>query len=151
MEADTQSGELWRDGLKVRLQQQPFLLLVALLDRAGEVVTRDELQRRLAAETFVDFDQGLNKAVNGLRFALRDRLQKPRFIETLPRRGYRFIGQLDRSETAVPVLQVRSLAVLPLENLSSDAGEEYFSDGMTEELICALAKIRGLRVISGPR
>ena len=148
-EADTQSGELRRDGLKVRLQQQPFQLLVALLDRAGEVVTRDELQRRLwPADTFVDFDQGLNKAVNGLRFALRDRLQKPRFIETLPRRGYRFIGQLERDETAVPVLQVRSLAVLPLENLSSDAGEEYFSDGMTEELICALAKIRGLRVIS---
>jgi len=99
-EADVRSGELWNSGIKVKLGEQPFSVLALLLSQPGEVVTRDELQRTLwPADTFVDFDRGLNKAINRLRDALGDSAETPRFIETLPRRGYRFIG---RVEPAVP-------------------------------------------------
>jgi len=93
-EVDTRSGELRRQGSKVKLQEQPFQVLVSLLERPGEVVTREELTKRLWPEnTFVDFERGLNKAINRLRDALRDNAEKPRFIETLPHRGYRFIAE----------------------------------------------------------
>jgi DNA-binding winged helix-turn-helix (wHTH) protein/Tol biopolymer transport system component len=96
-DADIHSGELWRNGLKVRIQELPFQVLASLLERAGEVITREELQKRLwPADTFVDFEQGLNKAINKLRHALGDDANKPRFVETLPRRGYRFIAPVDR-------------------------------------------------------
>src|SRR5436309_7685043 len=92
-EVDTRSGELRRQGSKVNLQEQPFQVLAVLLERPGEVVTRDELNKRLWPEnTFVDFERGLNKAINKLRAALRDNPEKPRYIETLPQRGYRFIA-----------------------------------------------------------
>jgi DNA-binding winged helix-turn-helix (wHTH) protein len=92
-EADLQSGELFRDGRKLRMQEQPFQVLVALLERPGEVVTREDLQQRLwPSDTFVDFDHSLNTAINKLRDALGDGAANPRFIETLPRRGYRFIA-----------------------------------------------------------
>ena len=92
-EADVRAGELTRDGRKVKLQEQPFQVLVFLLERAGEIVTREELQQRLwPADTFVDFDHSLNTAINKLRDALRDTAENPRFIETKPRRGYRFIA-----------------------------------------------------------
>ena len=92
-EVDRRSGELRKGGVRVRLAAQPFQVLIVLLDRAGEVVTREELQRHVwPADTFVDFDRGLNKAVNRLREALGDTADSPRFIETLPKRGYRFIG-----------------------------------------------------------
>jgi TolB-like protein len=161
-EVNARSGELFRQGAKVKLQNQLFQVLLALLERPGEVVTREELKRKLWPEnTFVDFDQGLNKAINGLRAALRDRAKKPRFIETLPQRGYRFIAPLEK--TAIDsggvmrtpdgvrpahAPRIDSLVVLPLENISGDPAEEYFSDGMTEELICAVARIGSLRVIS---
>jgi len=88
---------LWRNGLKVRIQQLPFQVLAFLLERPGEVITREELQKRLwPADTFVDFEQGLNKAINKLREALGDDANNPRFVETLPRRGYRFIAPVDR-------------------------------------------------------
>ena len=154
-EVDTRSGELRRQGSKVNLQEQPFRALVLLLERPGEVVTREELNKRLWPEnTFVDFERGLNKAINKLRAALRDNAEKPCFIETLPQHGYRFIAPV---ENIAPVRDrvgpqhppnIDSLAVLPLENLSGDPAQEYFSDGLTEELICAVARIASLRVIS---
>jgi DNA-binding winged helix-turn-helix (wHTH) protein/TolB-like protein len=95
-EVDLRAGELRRDGSKVRLQEQPFLLLAVLLESAGEIVTREELRKRLwAADTFVDFDHRLAVAVSKLRDALRDSAEKPKFVETVGRRGYRFMGQLE--------------------------------------------------------
>ncbi len=92
-EANLQSGELFRNGQKLRLQEQPFQVLVALLERPTEVVTREELRERLwPSDTFVDFDHSLNTAINKLRDTLGDGASNPRFIETLPRRGYRFIA-----------------------------------------------------------
>ena len=101
-------------------------------------------------DTFVDFERGLNKAINKLRAALRDDAEKPRFIETLPQRGYRFIAPVECLPQIVQQSPSRidSLAVLSLDNLSGDPTQEYFADGLTEELICAVARIGSLRVIS---
>jgi DNA-binding winged helix-turn-helix (wHTH) protein/TolB-like protein len=99
-EVDLRAGELRRDGGKIRLQEQPFLLLTVLLESAGDVVTREELRKRLWAEdTFVDFDHRLAVAVSKLRDALRDSAEKPLFIETVGRRGYRFVGQLESADS----------------------------------------------------
>jgi TolB-like protein/DNA-binding winged helix-turn-helix (wHTH) protein/Tfp pilus assembly protein PilF len=223
-----QSGEVRKGGMKIRVQQQPLKLLEVLLERPGEVVTREELRSRVwPNESFGDFDQAVNIAIAKLRSALGDSAENPRYIETLPKRGYRFIadvsfvdaeGQIRRPESppadspatdhghqiqgnglAVlpvtgggPQLQspglsvapqrrwprgriilavalvvslailsvflfpshrhaptsIRSLAVLPLENLSGDASQKYFSDGMTDQLITDLAQISALKVIS---
>ena len=90
-EVDLESGQLRKGGVKVRLQEQPFRVLSVLIERPGEVVTRDELRKRLwSDDTFVEFEQGLNTAVNRLRSALSDSANDPRWIETVPRRGYRF-------------------------------------------------------------
>ncbi|PYT24458.1 MAG: hypothetical protein DMG57_28495 [Acidobacteria bacterium] len=98
-EVDLQAGELRRQGYKVKLQDQPFQVLVMLLERPGEVVTREELQKKLwPADTFVDFERGLNRAINNLREALGDDADSPRFIETLPRRGYRFVAPVETTE-----------------------------------------------------
>jgi len=95
-EVDTRSGELRKSGRKIRLPEQSFQILELLLDRAGEVVTREELHQRLwPAGTFVDFDAGLNNAVRKLRDALADPAESPRYIDTLPRRGYRFIASVE--------------------------------------------------------
>ena len=203
-ELDPESGELRKQGLKIRLQGQPFQILQILLERPGNVVTREELQQRVwPANTFVDFDQGLYNATKKLREALGDSADTPRYVETLSRRGYRFIGTVNRNgsailpapevpptspaaETRAPrrklqlaialglgtaallgavlsvtpanlwqrllgkstVPQIRSLAVLPLQNLSADPEQEYFSDGMTDALITDLAQIGSLKVIS---
>ena len=93
-EADLQSGELTRRGRRVRLQEQPLSVLVMLLQRPGELVTREELHSRLWPDTTVDFDHGLNKAISKIREALADSALSPRFIETVSRRGYRFIGDV---------------------------------------------------------
>jgi TolB-like protein/DNA-binding winged helix-turn-helix (wHTH) protein/Tfp pilus assembly protein PilF len=210
-ELDCRVGELRKNGLRVRLQQQPFQVLAMLLERPGEVVGREELQKRLwPADTFVDFDHGLNKAINKVREALGDSAESPRFVETVARRGYRFLAEV-KVAGAVPVRiselepppppaaeareredlagklpmvgrflppivwrvfafvlillvaslaiwrlhswdrpspAIRSLAVLPLESLSSDASQDYFADGMTDELISDLGQISALRVIS---
>jgi TolB-like protein/DNA-binding winged helix-turn-helix (wHTH) protein len=195
-ELDLKAGELRKQGVKVKLQEQPFQVLATLLEHAGEVVTKDDLQQRIwAADTFVDFDHGLHSAITRLREALGDSSESPRFIETLARRGYRFVapvkligsatesgvaGGKDRLWTfggsvlagllggalllgAVLTLNlggarrwlwresnpaIRSLAVLPLENLSGDPAQDYFADGMTDALIADLSKISALRVIS---
>src|SRR5207247_6898157 len=100
-ELDRRSGELRREGLRVRLQEQPLRILEALLDARGEPVTREALRQRLwPDETFVDFDSGLNRAINRLRVALGDEADNPRFIETLERRGYRFIAPVGAPEPA---------------------------------------------------
>jgi TolB-like protein/DNA-binding winged helix-turn-helix (wHTH) protein/Flp pilus assembly protein TadD len=202
-EADPSSGELRRHGHKLKLPDQSFHILSLLLARPGEVVTREELQRELWAEdTFVDFEAGLNSAIKRLRDALGDSADNPRFVETLPRRGYRFIAGVEEVQEPHPVAvpgaggapaasagpgrlrlrkwvialglvaaggllfalnvgglrqrlwpgrtsaHVRSLVVLPLENLSGDPAQEYFADGMTDELTTSLAQISSLRVIS---
>jgi len=190
-EADLASQELRKQGVRLRLPRQSFQILKMLLERPGEVVTREELRAKLwPADTFVDFDHGLNAAVKRLRDALGDTAENPRFVETLPRLGYRFItakvldtipaekrpsppGQWGLPLVAAAVLlavallvvdagglrsklfsrsaaqpQIRSLAVLPLTNLSGDPEQEYFADGMTEELITELSRIGSLKVIS---
>jgi TolB-like protein/DNA-binding winged helix-turn-helix (wHTH) protein/Flp pilus assembly protein TadD len=229
-EVSLQSGELRKAGVKIRVQQQPLKLLELLLERPGEVVTRDELRSRVwPNESFGDFDQAVNIAIAKLRSALGDSAENPRYIETLPKRGYRFIadvsvvdadGRTKRPESAAGDLPgtapghqfqgngstvapaprpepgqplqgnglavapkrlrsrrwgivalalalglailaiwlirsrgrsptgIRSLAVLPLESLSGDASQNYFADGMTDELITDLAQISALRVIS---
>jgi DNA-binding winged helix-turn-helix (wHTH) protein len=191
-EVDIAAGELRHLGAKVRLQEQPFQVLAALIERPHEVITREELQKRLwPGDVVVDFDRGLNKAVNRLREALRDDADDPRFIETIPQRGYRFLVPVDKPSedpsvedqpvaapakrglpsrrfflaaggavglAGVPAVwflrkkfvpnQIQSIAVLPLVNLSGDPEQEYFSDGMTDELICGLARISSLRVTS---
>ena len=92
-EAELRSGEMHRNGLKLKIQELPFQVLVLLLERPGEVVTREDLRSRIwPADTFVDFEQGLNKPINKLREALSDDANNPRFVETLTRRGYRFLG-----------------------------------------------------------
>jgi len=213
-EADLRSGELRKHGVRLKLQEQPFQVLVLLLEHAGEVVTREELRQRLwPAETFVDFDTGLNRAVKKLRDVLADSADQPRYIETIPRRGYRFIALLvdpnpakvpssapepelhraherSSSEPAGSVVTaaerfsftrlrllfglaallllfvvgflvyrnsgaggarqpaIKSLAVLPLQNLSGDTSQDYLADGMTEALIGTLSRIHNLRVTS---
>jgi len=96
-EVDLRAGELRKAGVKLKLTGQPFQVLAILLEHPGEVVTRDELQKRLWSDTFVDFDHNLNTAINKIREVLRDSAESPRFVETLPRRGYRFIAQVDGS------------------------------------------------------
>jgi len=155
-EVDLVAGEVRKRGLKLSLSGQPFEVLRLLLEKAGEVVTRKELRAQLwKQDTFVDFDHGLNAAVNKLREVLGDSAHQPRYLETLPRRGYRFVAPV-RSSVARPTSprsnseakQIRSVAVLPLDNLSGDPEQEYFAEGMTEILINDLAKIDALRVIS---
>ncbi len=183
-EIDAASGQLRKHGIRIRLQEQPFQVLLALVERAGQVVTREELQKRLWPDTVVDFEHGLNKAVNRLRVALGDDAENPRFIETLPQRGYRFLAPVEglaappevaSASLALPRRKllvlggalasaalagfafvrsrpayrpIDSIAVLPLENLSGDPEQEYFSDGLTDELIGEIARIGSLRVIS---
>jgi TolB-like protein/DNA-binding winged helix-turn-helix (wHTH) protein/Tfp pilus assembly protein PilF len=207
---DLRTGELHKHGLRIRLQEQPLQVLALLLEHPGEVVTREELQRKLwPADTFVDFDHGLNKAINKIRDALGDSAESPRFVETIARRGYRFLAEVKAADTVSvpsqeitpppnpaveirghpdldvaatakyhsptlawkisafvllllmasvaawkirsenrPPLVIHSLAVLPLESLSNDASQDYFADGMTDELISDLGQISALRVIS---
>ena len=186
-ELDLRAGELRKQGVKVKLQEQPFQVLQVLLEKPGEIVTREELRKRIRpSDTFVDFDGGVNNAIKRLREALGDRADTPRFVETLPRRGYRFIATSNGSYAAAPIAsartngkngstisrqalrfglaaavgvllivllglvptnrwrrlsltsrtpQIRSIAVLPLKNLSDDPSQKYFAYGMAEELI----------------
>ena len=231
-EVDAGARELSKGGTKIRLRGQPYLILEVLLSRAGEVVTREEIRARLwPADTFVDFEHGLNTSVKRLRQVLCDSAEEPRYIETVPRLGYRFVAPVEvvtetpepsarvHSSVPTPVARIEpqpipssapvsaslstssssrwrllrfslvalsllgmvfivmvakfpgrirwplgssnatvnasrspkqfgSLAVLPLENLSDDPAQEYFTDGMTDELIGDLAQLRSLRVIS---
>lgn len=198
-ELDVPAVELRKHGIRIKLQQQPFEILLMLLGRPGKLVTREELQRKLwPADTFVDFEHGLGSAINRLREALGDSTDRARYIETVPRRGYKFIAPIETDDSfagapatvarqpakttkatqsyslavafgaaAVVVLvlalawpslrgrvgtmsadRIESLAVLPLDNLSRDSEQEYFADGMTDQLITDLAQISSIRVIS---
>jgi TolB-like protein/DNA-binding winged helix-turn-helix (wHTH) protein len=173
-ELDLRSRELRRGGSPVSLQNQPLRILEMLVTANGAVVSREDLISALwPAGTFVDFDRGLNTAVNKLRTALGDSAGTPRFIETVGRRGYRFVVSRARpqrwrviggSSAAALLLMsalaflhiaanrqktsIHSIAVLPLANLSNDRQQEFFADGMTDQLITDLAKIQGLGVIS---
>jgi TolB-like protein/Tfp pilus assembly protein PilF len=137
-------GELRKQGVRVKLQEQPFQILQILLQRRGDVVTREELRQKIwPSDTFVDFDHSINNAIKRLRAALGDSAENPCYIETVASRGYRFITNLH------PITrQIGSLAVLPLGNLSHDPEQEYFAEGLTEALITTLAKIGELRVVS---
>ena len=147
-EVDFKAGELRKQGCRVKLQDQPFQILMILLQQPGELISREELRQKIwPADTFVDFDQGLNNAIKRLREALGDDAERPKYIETVPKRGYRFVEKLELARSG-SVKSIRSLAVLPLENLPHDAEQEYFAEGMTEALITTLAKIGELRVIS---
>src|SRR6516225_7343429 len=116
-EVDLRSGELRKSGVKLRFGGQPFQVLTILLERPGDVVTREELQKRLWPDTFVDVDHNLNTAINKIREVLGDSAESPRFVETLPRRGYRFIGELER-----PVRPVVEPAVEPGAIVEPDRG-----------------------------
>jgi TolB-like protein/DNA-binding winged helix-turn-helix (wHTH) protein/Flp pilus assembly protein TadD len=225
-EADLKACELRKHGFRLKLAEQPFQVLALLLERPGEIVTREELRSRLwAGDTFVDFDHGLNNAVMRVREVLLDSSEHPRYVETVPRRGYRFVAPVEQAalspissvtsdagessstsatsptsssssshasvrtwwepaarrwltmprvavlfvvllgsvagallaftfrvnHSATPTTALEhstSLVVLPLENLSGEKDQDYFADGMTDELIANLAKIRSLRIVS---
>ena len=143
-EMDLSAGQLRKRGVKISLREKSFRALACLLEHPGEVVTREELHRRLwPHEVFVDFDNNLNTAMARLREALHDSADHPRFIETLPKRGYRFLAAVSESASAerpAPVPRAR-LAVLPFVNLSGDPSQEYISDAMTDEIITELAAV----------
>jgi TolB-like protein/Flp pilus assembly protein TadD len=144
-ELDTGKAQLRKHGVRLRIQDQPFCILMALLERPGEIISREELVKRVwPSGTFVDFEHSLNAAVNRLRQVLCDSLENPRYIETVTRRGYCFVGQVE-SQTQAADLQ--SLAVLPFTNLSHNGDDDYFCDGLAVEIINGLTKIPGLRVI----
>jgi eukaryotic-like serine/threonine-protein kinase len=113
-EVDLRSGELYKHGIRMKLQDQPFQILALLLERPGDVVTREELRQKLwPADTFVDFDTGLNSAIKKLRDVLADSAEKPRYIETLPKRGYRFIARVESGDLPAPVPIEKRLATVP--------------------------------------
>ncbi len=153
-EFDLRSGELHKQGRRIRLEGQPVQVLIKLLERPGELIAREELQKELwPSDTFVNFEQSLNAAVKRLRQALGDSPANPRFVETLARRGYRFIAPVSglaesTSLPASPATTVRSLAVLPFGNTDGDPETEYLADGITESIINQLSHLPIMRVMS---
>jgi TolB-like protein/Flp pilus assembly protein TadD len=150
-EVDLRVGELRKQGVKIKLQEQPLQILAMLLERPGEVVTREELRNRLwPADTFVDFDHSLNKAINKLREALGDSAENPHFVETLPRRGYRFLASIDGAQEAISKRgnPIDSIAVFALANPNPDPDMEYLAVGIPGSIIHSLSQIPGLRVIA---
>jgi len=185
-ELNAETGELRKSGHTVRLRPQAAKVLLLLASRPGQLITRDELREKVwGNETFVDFEHGLNLCIREVRAALDDDADTPRYVETLPKRGYRFIAAVEGTkQTARPLAwrsvaviaaillatlavavianpthwrerifashqgSVRTIAVLPLQNLSGDATQDYFADGMTEALTTDLARMESLQVIS---
>lgn len=149
-DVDLSCRELRKHGLRIRLAEKPFRILELLLERPGQVVTRIALREKLWPDTHVGYDHSLNTAVNTLRELLGDTAQNPRYIETLPRLGYRFISPISRAENADAAALKKSLVVLPFENFSSNPDHEFFSDGLTEETISCVSQLdpRRLGVIA---
>ena len=149
---DLDTGELFRNGQKIPLQEKPFQILKALIERQGQMVTREQLCRRLwTGDIYLDFERGLRTAISKLRRALDDRAEHPRLVETLPRRGYRFVAPIEAQWPApAPGAEARGgrvkVAVLPFENLSADSTQEYFGDGMTQEIISQLGRLQSRRI-----
>ncbi|HYL85377.1 MAG TPA: winged helix-turn-helix domain-containing protein, partial [Candidatus Angelobacter sp.] len=143
-QVDVCAHELRKHGLRIKLREKSFEILVCLLEHSNDVVTRQQLRHQLWPEdVFVNFDDSLNTAVNRLRDALGEGSRGRRYIETLPRRGYRFIAPVEQVRTATP-----TLAVLPFENLSHDPDGDFFGDAMADALTTELANVSSLRVIS---
>src|SRR6266481_329701 len=140
-EVDFQSRELRKHGLRVRLEEKPFQILKLLLEHSGSLVTRSALRERLWPDTVVGYEHGLNTAVNKLRDLLGDSARNPRFIETLPRRGYRFIAPVVNPGKPVALEGKRMLLVLPFESLCGDDEQEFFAEGLTEEMISQLGQL----------
>ncbi len=143
-EADLEAGELRKHGLRIRLPEQAFQVLALLAERPGEIITRAELRDRLwQGRTHVDFEHGLNKAVNRLRDALGDSGANPRFVGTVARRGYRLLAPIlaEPSQSTTSVHKRIRLAVLPFENVGGDPEQEFFSDGLTEEMVSELGRL----------
>src|SRR4051812_36857491 len=147
-EIDSHTRELRKDGVRLRLQDQPFAVLAVMLEHPGELLTRDELRDRLWPNgTFVDFEHGLNAAVKRLRSVLGDNAERPRFVETLHRRGYRFIARVERvngasgSPLAEPGDAKQRLAVLPFNHLGETNVPGSFASGLTEELMTQLGRL----------
>jgi DNA-binding winged helix-turn-helix (wHTH) protein len=137
-EVDLASGEIYRRGKRIPVQGQPFRVLTVLLERPGQTVTREFLRQALwPGDTFVDFEAGLNTAMRKLRGALADDPDQPRYIETLPRRGYRFIAPLQTSRNSSR--SIDSLAVLPFAHEGEDSDIEYLSESITSALIDTLS------------
>jgi DNA-binding winged helix-turn-helix (wHTH) protein len=132
-ELHLKTGELRKSGIRIRLSEQPFQILALLIEKPGEVVSRDEFRQKLWSDgTFVDFERGLNRAVNKLRDALCDSAEVPRFIETVPRRGYRFLAPVDKRDETGSHLDAppRSIAILPFTNESGMSDGDYLGDGI---------------------
>ncbi len=139
-EVNLDSRELRKHGMRIRLEEKPFRILELLLERAGNVVSRRTLREKLWPDTVVGYEHGLNTAVNKLRDLLGDSARSPRFIETLPRVGYRFIAPVGQpGEDAMAAKKM--LLVLPFENLCGDCEQEYFVEGLTEEMISQLGQL----------
>jgi TolB-like protein len=136
-EVNLDSRELRKHGMRIRLEEKPFQILELLLERAGQVVSRQTLREKLWPDTVVGYEHGLNTAVNKLRDLLGDSARSPRFIETLPRVGYRFIAHVGEAGMAPK----KMLLVLPFENLCGDCEQEYFVEGLTEETISHLGQL----------
>jgi TolB-like protein len=145
-EVDFESRELRKRGLRVRLEEKPFQILELLLERPGGVVTRQTLREKLWPDTHVGYEQSLNTAVNKLRELLGDSSQSPRFVETLPRVGYRFIASVDRPGRTQTYAAKKMLVVLPFENLCGDPEQEFFAEGLTEELISHVGQLNPKRL-----
>jgi TolB-like protein/tetratricopeptide (TPR) repeat protein len=146
-ELHLRSRELLNGTARIRLQEQPFEILTMMLERPGAVVTRDELRQRLWPEgTFVDFEHSLNAAVKRLRAALGDDADNPRFVETVPRRGYRFIGSLTGENDESAARTKLRLVVLPFVDLGEPSQYGYFADGLTEEMIAQLGQVCKSRI-----
>lgn len=146
-EMDVRSGELRRGGVRVKLQRQPFKVLELLAVRAGDVVTRQEIERELwGDQTHVDFEGGLNYCIKQIRAVLEDDAAAPRFIETLPRRGYRLVTHVEKQDRASRNSHRPMLAILPFGNLTGQSDQDYFTDGLTEELIAQLGRLNAAQL-----
>src|SRR5215467_5084605 len=146
-EVDTAAGELRRQGDRVKLPPQPFRVLEMLVRRGSEVVTRTDIRERIWCDSFVDFEQSLNFCIRQIREALGDTADSPRFIETLPRRGYRFLAPVDAPSRTAPK-PVKSIIVLPFRMLRPDPNTDFLSFSLPDALTTSLSVLKSVVVRS---